>query len=75
MTIVGIIGKPINDAKSLWTKQKITDDFRKLMIKNDAVAIGVLPTNINYNEEMTEKEKKNFHSILSLCNGFILQGG
>ena len=75
MTIVGIIGKPINDAKSLWTKQKITDDFRKLMIKNDAVAIGVLPTNMNYNEEMTEKEKKNFHSILSLCNGFILQGG
>ncbi len=75
MTIVGIIGKPINDAKSLWTKQKITDDFRKLMIKNDAVAIGVLPTNINYNEEMTEKEKKNFHDILSLCNGFILQGG
>ena len=75
MTIVGIIGKPINDAKSLRTKQKITDDFRKLMIKNGAVAIGVLPTNINYNEEMTEKEKKNFHSILSLCNGFILQGG
>lgn len=75
MTIVGIVSKPFNDSKSLWTKQKITDDFRKLIIENGAVAIGVLPTNINYDEAMTEIEKENFHNILDMCDGFILQGG
>lgn len=75
MTIIGIVSKPINDEKSLWTKQKITDDFRKIIIENGAVAIGVLPTNINYNESMTPQENENFHKILNLCDGFILQGG
>lgn len=75
MTIIGIVSKPTNDEKSLWTKQKITDDFRKIIIENGAVAIGVLPTNINYNESMTLQEKENFHKILNLCDGFILQGG
>lgn len=27
MTIIGIVSKPTNDDKSLWTKQKITDDL------------------------------------------------
>lgn len=75
MTIIGIVSKPTNDEKSLWTKQKITDDFRKIIIENGAVAIGVLPTNINYNESMTTQERENFHKILNLCDGFILQGG
>lgn len=75
MIIVGIVGKPANEANSLWTKQKLTDDFRKIIIKYGAVAIGILPTNINYNESMTESEKENFHNILNICDGFILQGG
>lgn len=75
MTIIGIVSKPTNDDKSLWTKQKITDDFRKIIIENGGVAIGILPTNVNYNEAMTQSEKENFHEILSLCDGFILQGG
>lgn len=75
MIIVGIVGKPANEANSLWTKQKLTDDFRKIIIKYGAVAIGILPTNINYNEIMTESEKENFHNILNMCDGFILQGG
>ncbi len=75
MTIIGIVSKPANDDKSLWTKQKITDDFRKIIIQNGAVSIGILPTNVNYNESMTQQEKENFHKILKLCDGFILQGG
>lgn len=75
MTIIGIVSKPANDKKSLWTKQKITDDFRKIIIENGGIAIGVLPTNINYNETMTQQEKENFHKILNVCDGFILQGG
>lgn len=75
MTIIGIVSKPTNDDKSLWTKQKITDDFRKIIIENGGVAIGILPTNVNYNKAMTQSEKENFHKILSLCDGFILQGG
>lgn len=75
MTIIGIVSKPANDEKSLWTKQKITDDFRKIIIENDAVAIGILPTNVDYNETMTSHEKEKFHRILNLCDGFILQGG
>lgn len=75
MTIVGIVGKPTNDKKSLWTKQKITDDFRKIIVKSGAVAIGILPTNIDYDETMTDEEKQNFHNILRICDGFILQGG
>lgn len=64
MTIIGIISKPANDEKSLWTKQKITDDFRKIIIKNGAVAIGVSPTNINYNEAMTLEEKEKFRYVV-----------
>ncbi|MCI8347807.1 MAG: hypothetical protein HFJ12_07730, partial [Bacilli bacterium] len=75
MIIIGIVSKPANDEKSLWSKQKITDDFRKIIIENGAVAIGILPTNINYNEVMSSKEKEDFHKILNLCDGFILQGG
>lgn len=75
MTIIGIVSKPIIETKSLWTKQKITDDFRKIIIKNGAVAIGVLPTNIEYNEDMSDEEIENFHNILNICDGFILQGG
>lgn len=58
----------------MWNKQKITDDFRKIIIKNGAVAIGVLPTNINYSEAMKSQEAEKFNKILNLCDGFILQG-
>lgn len=75
MTIIGIVSKPTNDTNSLWTKQKITDDFRKIIVENGGVSIGILPTNVNYNEVMTQQEKENFHKILNLCDGFILQGG
>lgn len=75
MTIIGIVSKPANESKSLQTKQKITDDFRKIIIENGAIAIGVLPTNVNYDEAMSPYEKENFHKILNLCDGFILQGG
>ncbi len=75
MTIIGIVAKPANDDKSMWSKQKITDDFRKLIIKNNAVAIGILPTNIDYNKIMSDSEKESFHKILNMCDGFILQGG
>lgn len=75
MTIVGLVAKPANDSKSMWTKQKLTDDFRKLIVKNNAVVIGILPTNINYDDTMTDSERENFHKILNMCDGFILQGG
>ena len=75
MTVIGIVSKPINDKQSLWTKQKITDDFRRAIIENGGVALGILPTNRNYDEAMTQQEKESFHTILNLCDGFILQGG
>lgn len=75
MIIIGIVAKPISQGESLWTKQKITDEFRKIVIENGAIAIGVLPTNVNYNEDMTQEEKERFDKILNLCDGFILQGG
>jgi gamma-glutamyl-gamma-aminobutyrate hydrolase PuuD len=75
MTVIGIVGKPIGEEKSLWSKLKITDDFRKIIIENGAVAIGVLPTNSNYDNVMTKQEKENFDEVLNLCDGIILQGG
>ncbi len=39
------------------------------------IGIVSIPTNINYNKSMTLQEKENFHKILNLCDGFILQGG
>lgn len=75
MTIIGIVAKPANDGKSMWTKQKITDDFRKLIVKNNAIAIGILPTNIDYNKIMSDSEKESFDKILNMCDGYILQGG
>ena len=75
MTIIGIVGKPANQKESLWTKQKITDDFRKIIVKEGATAIGILPTNIDYNKPMTNDETIKFNNLLSICDGFILQGG
>ncbi len=75
MIIVGIVGKPITNKESLWKKEKITDDFREIIIKNGGIAIGVLPTNINYNEDMSIEEKEKLNYILNMCDGFILQGG
>lgn len=75
MTIIGIISKPVNEEKSLWSNQQITDDFRKIIVSYGAVAIGVLPTNVDYNKTMMPEEAEKFHKILNLCDGFILQGG
>lgn len=75
MTIIGILSKPTSQENSLWTKQKITDEFRKIIIEDGAVAIGILPTNIDFNKTMTKVEEEKFNNLLNLCDGLILQGG
>ena len=74
-TIIGIIAKPVSEKDSLWTKFKVTDEFRKIIVSNGAVSIALLPVNEDYNSKMTLNEKEKFNSILNLCDGFILQGG
>lgn len=74
-TIIGIVSKPINGKESLWEKQKITDDFRKILVDYDVTVIGVLPTNKDYNLPMNDEEKNRLNDILNLCDGIILQGG
>jgi len=71
--IIGIVGEErIYDARKLII---FNDNVSDLVIKNKAIPLGLLPTNINASKELSQEEKDNLHAMLDLCSGVILQGG
>lgn len=73
--IIGIVGKPMDKKDSLWSKLKITDEFRKIILEKDCIPIGILPMNFDYTKEMNKLECEKMDYLLEQCDGFILQGG
>lgn len=42
-SIIGIVGKPTIES-DMWHYMEIVDDIRYTILKNNAIAIGILPT-------------------------------
>lgn len=71
--IIGIIGE-----ERIYETRKLivfNDTVSDLILKNGAIPLGLLPTNINASKSLTDEEKESLHVMLNLCSGIILQGG
>ena len=84
-SIIGIVSKPVKYKHStLWQYDELVDDLRYIIIKNGAIAIGILPTNntMEFNDNdctdtssITKEELEDLHLVIDKCDGIILEGG
>lgn len=81
--VIGIVGKPSLE-KDMWHYMEIVDDIRYVLIKNGALAVGILPSEkkieFKNNEEidnclLTDDEIMDLELILNRLDGVILEGG
>ncbi len=81
--IIGIVGKPVME-KDMWHYMSIVDDIRYVLIKNNALAAGILPSEkkieFKTDEELdtyllTDDEIADLEMIISRLDGVILEGG
>jgi len=83
--IIGIVSKPVRyKEEPLWQYDELVDDLRYLMVKNGAIAIGILPTSntMEFNENddldttvLSQDELDDLYIVLDKCDGIILEGG
>lgn len=52
--IIGIVGKPTIES-DMWNYMEIVDDIRYTILKNNAIAIGILPTDKKINFKVDEE--------------------
>lgn len=81
--IIGIVSKP-KLSKHGWNLMYTNDHIKDAIISNGGLVIGIVPQgkaigvneNLdNYNYDLEINEKKDFYTILSLCDGFVIEGG
>lgn len=81
--IIGIVGKPAME-KDMWYYMQIVDDIRYSLIKNGALVIGLLPTEIKKDFKLDEEldkyilssdDKKDLEAIIEKLDGVVLEGG
>ncbi len=81
--IIGIVGKSMIES-DMWHYIDIVDEIRYVLIKNNALAVGILPTdfklNFKHDEEtddylLSAVERKDLEDILDKFDGIILEGG
>jgi gamma-glutamyl-gamma-aminobutyrate hydrolase PuuD len=71
--VIGIIGE-----ERIYNKQILvvfSDKILDLILKYDAIPLGILPTNIHVEQKLSDNEKQKLYDMLDLCDGVILQGG
>ena len=80
-TVIGIVGKHINDNK-IRTDTLIRDEVKQAIFDNGAIAIGILSPNEeilytgdNWNLTEDKMDKIKIIEQINLCDGIILQGG
>lgn len=84
--IIGIVSKPnIFCNQELFTQQIVYDGVRNAILRNNGLAIGILPTKISNkfctsdevinNSDFLESELEDLYSLIDKCNGIIIQGG
>ena len=81
--VIAIVGKPSMEI-DMWHYMEFVDDIRLVLVKNNALAVGMLPTDkkieFKIDEEqddynLTETEIKDLENIIDRFDGVILQGG
>lgn len=70
--IIGILGRPKNDAREFVSFSKAVSD---VIISFGYIPLGIIAPVINPNQLMTDDNIKKLHKAIDLCDGFILQGG
>ena len=83
--VIGNVVKPLLPEQltsSLWSRLTINDEFRKLVVENQAIPIGIMPDKYEYHsdlsdvmEPMTDEEYDDLVQVLQTVDGIILQGG
>ena len=80
--VIGIVGKPVIE-KDMWHYMSIVDDIRYVLIKNNALAVGFLPSEekieFKIDEDLdayvlTDEELNDLEEIISRLDGVILEG-
>lgn len=71
---IGIIGRP---DKNMTNKNVfiIGEELKNIIIDFNYIPLGIIPNIKNINKKLNKKEIYELENILSICNGFILQGG
>ncbi len=80
--VIGIVGKPSMES-DMWHYMEICDDIRYALIKNGALAVGILPTdkkNFKYDDDsdncsLSSDEIQDLENLIEKIDGVILQGG
>lgn len=81
--LIGIVAKPTIE-KDMWNYMDIVDNIRYVLIKNNALVVGVLPTdrkeNFKVDEELDNSvlsfsEKQDLEKIIERLDGVVLEGG
>ena len=70
--IIGILGRPNKMEREIYSFSKAIVD---VIIRYEAVPLGIMPSTINVNNKLSEKEKERLYELINLCDGIILQGG
>lgn len=83
--IIGIVSKPNKFDIELLQNQIVYEPVRCSILKNECLAIGILPTQETdkfYEDEikidktiLTEEEKQDLYRLIDMCDGIILEGG
>ena len=81
--IIGIVAKPLIET-DMWHYMEIVDDIRCILIKNNALVVGLLPTDEKLDFKIDEEldnyilsdfEKQNLEKIIERLDGVVLEGG
>lgn len=81
--IIGIVAKPCT-VQDMWHYMEIVDEIRAVLIKNNALVVGILPTekrlDFKLDEEidpmkLTKEEQEDLEQIIDRLDGVVLEGG
>lgn len=81
--IIGIVAKPEIEY-DMWRYMEIVDDIRHILINNEALVVGVLPTDrkLVFKEDedidkyiLSIEEKNDLEETINKLDGIILEGG
>lgn len=81
--VIGIVAKPSRKT-DMWSYMEIVDNIRYVLVKNGALAVGLLPTEakLDFKDDeeldkydLTSDEKRDLEAVISRLDGVVLQGG
>lgn len=71
---VGLILRPDINGTNKYIYE-IYDDFRKIIINNNCIPVGIIPNIIDINNKLNDEEVNELINELKRCDGIICQGG